>query len=69
MPPVASALPEAIPENRLLDPAAGPVVDWSRIVQGTPLLQIRTVSFIAAAKTEHCELRNPNTIQPASFIE
>jgi hypothetical protein len=67
-PPVASALPETVPENKLLDPTAGPEVDWLRIVQGEPLLQYRTVSLIEAAKVENGAIERANPIQPASFI-
>lgn len=68
MPPVASALAETVPEKTVLDPAAGPVVDWSRIVQGEPELQNRTVSLIEAARAEHGESERPKASQPASFI-
>jgi hypothetical protein len=71
MPPVASAEPEAVPENRLAEPDAGPAVDWSRIVQGEPLLQTKTVSLIVPAKAGHAKSEIPKTSQPVriSMVE
>ncbi len=68
MPPVASALPEAVPENRLLEPDAAPVVDWLRIVQGEPLLQMRTASLTAPANANPGERARDSAIQPVSLI-